>query len=172
VPCISRKRKLAGRCARSPKPMSGHSTKTARDNSRTTPFFVTASRACSGPVGLLALRVADMTDQTRQVVESFTTRQRKSGKPAPVHLSSAACRAQRTYCMTTDWYGLSLLIRRDDDAGRASEGAAIDDQLSDVGQNLRRSCRLHRYDEVLGSQHAADESFHSLSAGNAAGRGH
>jgi len=93
----------------------------ARGNSRDTALFETAISSMLRASDLLALKVSDVTDLTGAVVENFTARQKKSGKPVPVYLSAAARSALAAHITRHRLSGSSFLFRRSDRAGRLNE---------------------------------------------------
>lgn len=91
-----------------------------RGNSRDVALFETAISSMLRASDLLALKVGDVTDRGA-VVESFTARQKKSGKPVPVYLSVAARTALAAHIAEHRLSNAAFLFRRGDRAGRLSQ---------------------------------------------------
>lgn len=92
-----------------------------RGNSRDVALFETAISSMLRASDLLALKVGDVTDRSGAVVESFTARQKKSGKPVPVYLSVAARTALAAHIAEHRLPNAAFLFRRDDRASRLSQ---------------------------------------------------
>jgi len=92
-----------------------------RGNSRDVALFETAISSMLRASDLLALKVGDVVDLMGSVVESFTARQKKSGKPVPVYLSTAARTALAAHIAEHRLSNAAFLFRRGDRAGRLSQ---------------------------------------------------
>ena len=88
----------------------------ARDNTRDLALFETAISTMLRGSDLVRLTVADVTDRDGNVVGTFQTRQKKTGKPVPLHLSQAAREALATHIAQHRLTPTACLFQRDDRA--------------------------------------------------------
>ena len=97
----------------------------ARNNTRDLALFETAISTMLRGSDLVRLTVADVTDRDGNVVGTFQARQKKTGKPVPLHLSQAAREALARHIAQHRLTPTLCLFQRDDRAAGITSAAPI-----------------------------------------------
>ncbi len=103
---------------------------TGRGTTRDLALFETAISTMLRGSDLVRLTVADVTDRDGNVVRTFQARQKKTGKPVPLHLSQAAREALARHIRQHRLTPTSYLFQRDDRAAGNSAAAITDHHVS------------------------------------------
>ncbi len=94
-----------------------------RGNTRDLALFETAISTMLRGSDLVRLTVADVADREGNVVGTFQTRQKKTGKPVPLHLSQTAREALAAHIAQHRYIPTAFLFQRDDRAAGNSAAA-------------------------------------------------